>query len=49
MVFATEGQIKYICSLARQLGYDHENYDFDLMTREQASAIIDLLSDEMEG
>lgn len=46
---ATKAQAKYICSLARELGYDLDEYDFETMTKEQASELIDMLREELEG
>jgi hypothetical protein len=46
---ATMEQIKYATDLLRKLGYDVADYDFEKMTREEVSELIDELKDEYEG
>ena len=45
----TASQIKYATDLLRKLGYDVADYDFDNMTKQEVSELIDELKDEYEG
>lgn len=47
MAEATEAQIRYAKKLLNDLGYDVDDYDFDVMTRKDVSELIDNLSDEL--
>ena len=42
-------QISYAKALLRKLGYDADDYDFENMTKEEVSELIDELKDEWEG
>ena len=44
----TMEQIKYATDLLRKLGYDVADYDFEKMTREEVSDLIDELKQEWE-
>lgn len=46
MAEATEAQINYAKYLLNQLGYDVDDYDFDVMTRADVSELIDELKEE---
>ena len=45
----TIAQIKYATDLLRKLGYDVADYDFDKMTKQEVSELIDELKDEWDG
>ena len=45
----TPSQVKYAKDLLRKLGYDTDDYDFDKMTKEEVSELIDELKEEWEG
>lgn len=45
---ATPEQIKYATDLLRKLGYDVDDYDFDRMTAQEVSELIDELKQEWE-
>ena len=45
----TTAQIKYATDLLRKLGYDVADYDFDKMTKQEVSELIDELKNEWEG
>ena len=44
----TTEQIKYATDLLRKLGYDVADYDFEKMTREEVSDLIDELKQEWD-
>jgi len=44
----TASQIKYARDLLRKLGYDVDEYDFDHMTKDEVSELIDELNQEWE-
>ena len=44
----TMEQIKYATDLLRKLGYDVDDYDFDRMTAQEVSELIDELKQEWE-
>lgn len=44
----TMEQIKYATDLLRKLGYDVADYDFEKMTREEVSDLIDELKQEWD-
>ena len=45
----TASQIIYATDLLRILGYDVADYDFDKMTKQEVSELIDELKNEWEG
>ena len=45
---ATQMQIKYATDLLRKLGYDVDDYDFDSMTAQEVSDLIDELKQEWD-
>ena len=45
----TSEQIGYATDLLKKLGYDVDDYDFDGMTKDEVSELIDELEDEWEG
>ena len=44
---ATEAQIRYAKKLLEDLGYDSNDYDFDVMNRSDISELIDELKNEL--
>lgn len=47
--YPTEAQIRYATSLLDELGYDAEEYELFSMSRQDMSALIDQLKNELEG
>ena len=47
--YPTQAQIEYASKLLKMLGYDIDDYDFEIMSRWEISNLIDNLKDELEG
>ena len=47
--YPTQAQIEYASKLLKMLGYDIDDYDFEIMSRRGVSNLIDNLKDELEG
>ena len=45
----TSRQISYATELLKKLGYDVDDYDFDGMTKDEVSELIDELEEEWWG
>ena len=45
----TQAQIEYASKLLKMLGYDIDDYDFEIMSRWGISNLIDNLKDELDG
>ena len=45
----TQAQIEYASKLIKMLGYDIDDYDFEIMSRWRISNLIENLKDELES